>query len=198
MKAHLILVSVLVICPLAGCLSPEEQVRKEFASKYLEECLDSPEIWTCNEAISRSEYLEDSELKLARGSLKEAEKEEKLRLERVESGEAVVEAIAGKVNYYQDNCRQRVMSRNIFGGENIWEVCVGDDLLSGLFGRWGKTETMFLSNEIWNGLDAKDRESLKEWLKEKGIGQIIVGRVVPSSRFYGNTITVDQTVWENL
>ena len=96
------MVSVLAICPLAGCLSPEEQVRKEFASEYLEECLNSPEIRTCNEAISRSEYLKDSDLKLARESLKEAEKEEKLRLERVESGKAVVEAIAGKVNYYQD------------------------------------------------------------------------------------------------
>jgi len=197
-KAPLVLVSVLAICPLAGCLSPEEQVSKEFASEYLEECLDSPEIRTCNEAISRSEYLKDSDLKLARESLKEAEKEEKLRLDRVKHGEDIVENISGKVNYHKDNCRQRVMSRNIFGGENIWEVCVGDDLLSGLFGEWGKTKTMFLSNEIWGGLDAKERESLKEWLKEKGIMQIIVGRVVPSSRFSGNTITVDKVVWENL
>ncbi len=202
MKAYFLLVSVLAICPLAGCLSPEEQFNKSQAAEYLEQCLDSPEVRACKEALSGSKYLKDADINLAKESLREAEreaeKEEQLRLEKVKQGDIVVKNITAKVDYYQDNCRQRVMSRNIFGGENIWEVCVGDDLLSGLFGEWGKTKTMFLSNEIWGGLDAKERESLKEWLKEKGIMQIIVGRVVPSSRFSGNTITVDKTVWENL
>lgn len=150
------------------------------------------------------EYLKDSDLKLARENLREAEKEEKLRLERVKHGETVVKGITEKVNYYQDNCRQRVMSRNIFGEENIWEFCVGDNLLSGLFGEWGKDSmgnwigTMFLSNKIWDDLDAKEKESLKEWLREKGIRQLSIGRVIPSYRFSGNTITVDEIVWKNL
>jgi hypothetical protein len=199
MKAYLVLVSVLAICPLAGCLSPEEQVRKDTASQSLESCLDSPEIRTCEGAISMPKYLSDEDLKLAKESLRQAEKEEDLRVERVMHGEAVVESIAAKVNYFQDNCQQTVISRNIFGKENIWETCVGDDLLSGLFGTWGRgVNTMFLSNEIWEDLDEKEIESLKEWLKDNAIRQIVVGRVIPSSRFTGNTITVDKTVWKSI
>ena len=202
MKAYFVLVSVLAICPLAGCLSPEEQFNKSQAAEYLEQCLDSPEVRACKEALSGSKYLKDSDINLAKESLREAEREavkgEQLRLEKVKQGQIVVNRMTEKVNYYQDNCRQTVISRNIFGEENIWETCVGDDLLSGLFGTWGKVNSMFLSNEIWESLDEKERDSLKEWLKEKRIRQLFVGRVIPSYRFSGNTITIDKTVWENL
>ena len=81
--------------------------------------------------------------------------------------------------------------------EKICEHCIGDDLLSGLYGTWGKTQTMFLKNEAWNSLGPYEIKELQAWLSSKGVRQIITGRVDPPSRYDGNTITVDETVWEN-
>ena len=204
MKASFVLVSVLATCALAGCLSPQEHARKEMANQNLKQCLDSPTIYDCQTTISAFKYLSSADLKLATEKLREAKEEERLRLEKVRYGETVVSSIAKKVNYYQDNCQQRVISRNVFGAERIWENCIGGNLLSGLFGQWGKDSlgrwvtTMFLSNEIWEGIGEKEREALKEWLKEHGVRRLSVGRVTPSRRFSGNTITVDRIVWENL
>lgn len=114
----------------------------------------------------------------------------------ISQGELVAAQIEENVDYYQDNCRQKVIGRNVFGVEKIWEHCVGDDLLSGLYSNWGQGYAMFLKKETWLGLSSEDRLALQAWLENKGIQQIITGRVVPSTRFDGNTITIDKTVWE--
>ena len=57
---------------------------------------------------------------------------------------------------------------------------------------------MFLTQEMWSGLSAVEKVSLSEWLKEHDIKNVYIGRVRPSTRFNGNTITVDTEVWNSI
>jgi hypothetical protein len=55
---------------------------------------------------------------------------------------------------------------------------------------------MVLPRSTWSYLDGHERSALAYHLaQDRGIRAIHVGRVVPSSAFAGNTITVDERVW---
>jgi len=55
---------------------------------------------------------------------------------------------------------------------------------------------MVLPRSTWSYLDGRERSALADHLaQDRGIRAIHVGRVVPSTAFAGNTITVDERVW---
>jgi hypothetical protein len=55
---------------------------------------------------------------------------------------------------------------------------------------------MVLPRNTWSYLDGGERRALADHLvRERGIQAIHVGRVVPSTAFSGNTITVEERVW---
>ena len=71
-----------------------------------------------------------------------------------------------------------------------------------MFGVWGRDrngwkKALFLTQKMWDGLSPSDKANLNEWLKENEIRNVYTGRVIPSTRFDANTITVDDTVWTN-
>jgi hypothetical protein len=66
----------------------------------------------------------------------------------------------------------------------------------GLYRSWNGQPVMVLPRSTWSYLDGRERRALADHLaKERGIQAIHVGRVVPSTAFDGNTITVDERVW---
>ncbi|MCB4428492.1 hypothetical protein FZX09_06715 [Synechococcus sp. MU1643] len=219
MKVYLRLIALLAAFGATACTSEEQRAAQTKAQEAVTRCLGSNEKSICKSAISQSDYLSKRDLirvetkyetivkaeqkrNQEKREKERKEKREKERLSKVREGEVIVNALAKQVNYYQDNCEKRVISRNVFGVERIWENCVGDDLLSGMFGVWGRDQNgwkkaMFLTHEMWNGLSASEKASLRVWLKEHNVRNIYTGRVVPSTRFSANTITIDETVWRN-
>ena len=211
MKAYLRLIALLAAFGAAACTSEEQRAAQAKAQQTVTRCLGSNEKSICNDARSQANYLSTADLALIEehyNSIVKAEQKryqeekEQERLRKVREGEIVANELAKQVNYYQDNCEKRVISRNAFGAERIWEHCVGDDLLNGMFGVWGRDQNgwkkaMFLTHEMWKGLSASEKASLRVWLKEHNVRNIYTGRVVPSTRFSANTITIDETVWRN-
>jgi hypothetical protein len=66
----------------------------------------------------------------------------------------------------------------------------------GLYRSWNGQSVMVLPRSTWSYLDGHERSALAYHLaQDRGIRAIHVGRVVPSSAFAGNTITVDERVW---
>jgi len=66
----------------------------------------------------------------------------------------------------------------------------------GLYRSWNGQPVMVLPRSTWSYLDGRERRALSEHLAEdRGIRAIHVGRVVPSTAFAGNTITVEERVW---
>jgi len=66
----------------------------------------------------------------------------------------------------------------------------------GLYRSWNGQPVMVLPRSTWIYLDGRERKALADYLaQERGIQAIHVGRVVPSTAFTGNTITVDERVW---
>jgi len=66
----------------------------------------------------------------------------------------------------------------------------------GLYRSWNGQPVMVLPRSTWIYLDGRERKALADYLaQERGIQAIHVGRVVPSTAFAGNTITVDGRVW---
>jgi len=66
----------------------------------------------------------------------------------------------------------------------------------GLYRSWNGQPVMVLPRSTWTYLDGRERRALADHLaKDRGIQAIHVGRVVPSTSFAGNTITVDERVW---
>lgn len=66
----------------------------------------------------------------------------------------------------------------------------------GLYRRWNGQSVMVLPRSTWSYLSARERRALADHLRGGGEVQAIhVGRVVPSSAFAGNTITVEERVW---
>lgn len=210
-KYLLKMLSLLAVLAISACTSAEQRAAQTKAQEAAKRCLGSNEKSICNDARNQAVYLSKTDLTLVEehyNSIVKAEQEryqeerEQERLRKVREGEVVVNELAKQVNYYQDNCEKRVISRNAFGVERIWENCVGDDLLSGMFGVWGRDQNgwkkaMFLTHEMWDGLSASEKASLRAWLKEHNVRNIYTGRVVPSTRFSANTITIDETVWRN-
>jgi hypothetical protein len=66
----------------------------------------------------------------------------------------------------------------------------------GLYRSWNGQPVMVLPRSTWSYLDDRERSALADHLaQDRGIRAIHVGRVVPSTAFAGNTITVDERVW---
>jgi hypothetical protein len=66
----------------------------------------------------------------------------------------------------------------------------------GLYRTWNGQPVMVLPRSTWSYLDGRERSALADHLaQDRGIRAIHVGRVVPSTAFAGNTITVDERVW---
>jgi len=66
----------------------------------------------------------------------------------------------------------------------------------GLYRSWNGQPVMVLPRSTWSYLDGRERRALADHLaQDRGIRAIHVGRVVPSTAFAGNTITVDERVW---
>jgi len=66
----------------------------------------------------------------------------------------------------------------------------------GLYRSWNGQPVMVLPRSTWSYLDGRERSALVDHLaQDRGIRAIHVGRVVPSTAFAGNTITVDERVW---
>jgi hypothetical protein len=66
----------------------------------------------------------------------------------------------------------------------------------GLYRSWNGQPVMVLPRSTWSYLDGRERSALADHLaQDRGIRAIHVGRVVPSTAFAGNTITVDERVW---
>ncbi len=66
----------------------------------------------------------------------------------------------------------------------------------GIYMDWGRRWTMMIPRSSWDSLSASDRAALIGYVSvERYVSQIIVGEVVPSNRFEGNTMTVDKIVW---
>jgi hypothetical protein len=66
----------------------------------------------------------------------------------------------------------------------------------GLYRSWNGQPVMVLPRSTWSYLDGRERSALADHLaQDRGIRAIHVGRVVPSTTFDGNTITVDERVW---
>ena len=66
----------------------------------------------------------------------------------------------------------------------------------GLYRRWNGQQVMVLPRSTWSFLSARERQALADHLaQEHAIRAIHVGRVLPSTAFAGNTITVEDRVW---
>ena len=66
----------------------------------------------------------------------------------------------------------------------------------GLYRSWNGQQVMVLPRSTWSYLDGRERRALADHLaQERGIQSIHVGRVVASTTFAGNTITVEERVW---
>ena len=65
----------------------------------------------------------------------------------------------------------------------------------GLYRSWNGQPVIVLPRSTWSYLDGRERRALADHLaQDRGIRAIHVGRVVPSTAFAGNTITVDERV----
>lgn len=69
-------------------------------------------------------------------------------------------------------------------------------LRKGVFRTWNGRPVMAIPRASWLALSALERRALAEHLRlERGIESIHVGRLVPSSRFEGQAIAVEERVW---
>ena len=66
----------------------------------------------------------------------------------------------------------------------------------GLYRSWNGQTVMVLPRTTWSYLSPGERRALASYgAANRGIAAIHVGRVVPSTAFAGNTITVEERVW---
>ena len=66
----------------------------------------------------------------------------------------------------------------------------------GLYRSWNGQPVVVIPRSTWSYLDGRERRALADHLaQERGIQSIHVGRVVASTTFAGNTITVEERVW---
>jgi len=197
---------------LLGACSMEDMAKHQVANDIATECINSENLGECasfdDDALGDfRKYINKSRLEQIDRIIERLEadqlKREKEHLQRVAKGQEVVDRLSENVDYYQDNCTERVIGRTLFGVEQTWKHCVGDDLISGLFGHWGKENdgtwkrAMFLTEKAWRELDHNERVSLDAWLRSHKIRNIYTGRTRPSTRFDANTITLDRTVWSS-
>jgi hypothetical protein len=69
-------------------------------------------------------------------------------------------------------------------------------LRKGVFRTWNGRPVMVMPRPAWLALEPIERRALAEHLRsERGIEAIHVGRLVPSSRFEGQAIAVEERVW---
>jgi len=69
-------------------------------------------------------------------------------------------------------------------------------LRKGVFRTWNGRPVMVIPRPAWLALEPIERRALVEHLRlERGIEVIHVGRLVPSSRFEGQAIAVEERVW---
>ncbi len=84
---------------------------------------------------------------------------------------------------------------------DYWEMeRSGDEgpamLRKGIFREWGGRPVMVLPRSSWAGLTPAERRALADHVRfERGVSEIHIGRIVPSSRFQGNEIRPEQRVW---
>jgi hypothetical protein len=66
----------------------------------------------------------------------------------------------------------------------------------GVFRQWGGRPVMVIPRASWQALTPWEQRALADHLRlERGVEAIHLGRVLPSSRFQGNAITVEERVW---
>ncbi len=66
----------------------------------------------------------------------------------------------------------------------------------GLYRSWNGQTVMVLPRTTWTYLSPSERRALARYgAADRGVAAIHVGRVVPSTAFAGNTITVEERVW---
>lgn len=66
----------------------------------------------------------------------------------------------------------------------------------GLYRSWNGRSVMVLPRTTWAYLSPRERQALARFVADnRGVEAIHVGRLTPSTRFTGNTISVDQQVW---
>jgi hypothetical protein len=69
-------------------------------------------------------------------------------------------------------------------------------LRKGVYREWGGRSVMVIPRPSWLALTPGERRSLAAHVRrERGVVAIHAGRVVPSPRFEGNTILVEERVW---
>lgn len=84
---------------------------------------------------------------------------------------------------------------------DYWELDRSDAegpsmLRKGIYRQWAGRPVMVLPRSSWAGLTTTERRALADHVRfERGVAEIHIGRIVPSSRFQGNEIRPEQRVW---
>lgn len=69
-------------------------------------------------------------------------------------------------------------------------------LRKGLYREWAGRSVMVLPRSSWAGLTPSERRALADYVRlERGVNEIRIGPIVPSSRFQGDEIRPEQRVW---
>jgi hypothetical protein len=97
------------------------------------------------------------------------------------SGRRIAERLQREADYWQ-------MERSADEGPAM--------LRKGLYREWAGRPVMVLPRSSWAGLTPSERRALAEHVRqERGVSEIHIGRIVPSSRFQGDEIRPEQRVW---